>query len=200
MLPLCKHISKAHTREPFLLGHKRMHTGERLFCCPTSHHAFTDQSNLRPHLWTHMEAKRYHQSHCTASFSHRCLLTQHLARCSLSFLDTANSTVITAHIIGAINPSAKGEVLSSMIPNLLINGPKIRIFLSSKELGIWNQHKSRCEKKVCGFQMTWMSQMLAITLAEFRSWRVVNTSSLVAAQIVIVPSNPADTYCGTELL
>ncbi|KAL5969114.1 Zinc finger protein SNAI2 [Taenia solium] len=106
MLPPCKHISKAYARKPIFLSHKLMPTGGKPFCRPTFHRAFVDQSNLRPHLQTHMEAKRCHYSHCTASFSHWCLLTQHLAKCPLSLLATATSTANTTPIIGAINTSA----------------------------------------------------------------------------------------------
>ena len=51
--------------------------GERPFSCPHCNRAFADRSNLRAHLQTHAEVKKYQCGVCSRTFSRMSLLQKH---------------------------------------------------------------------------------------------------------------------------
>lgn len=51
--------------------------GERPFSCPHCNRAFADRSNLRAHLQTHAEVKKYQCGICSRTFSRMSLLQKH---------------------------------------------------------------------------------------------------------------------------
>ncbi|KAG7275989.1 hypothetical protein CRUP_028546 [Coryphaenoides rupestris] len=51
--------------------------GERPFSCPHCNRAFADRSNLRAHLQTHAEVKKYQCGVCARTFSRMSLLQKH---------------------------------------------------------------------------------------------------------------------------
>lgn len=52
-------------------------SGERPFSCPHCNRAFADRSNLRAHLQTHAEVKKYQCGICSRTFSRMSLLQKH---------------------------------------------------------------------------------------------------------------------------
>ncbi|ROL48513.1 Zinc finger protein SNAI2 [Anabarilius grahami] len=50
---------------------------ERPFSCPHCNRAFADRSNLRAHLQTHSEVKKYQCGTCSRTFSRMSLLHKH---------------------------------------------------------------------------------------------------------------------------
>lgn len=53
--------------------------GERPFSCPHCNRAFADRSNLRAHLQTHADVKKYQCNTCSRTFSRMSLLQKHSA-------------------------------------------------------------------------------------------------------------------------
>ena len=51
--------------------------GEKPFSCPHCSRAFADRSNLRAHLQTHSDVKKYQCSSCSKTFSRISLLSKH---------------------------------------------------------------------------------------------------------------------------
>lgn len=51
--------------------------GEKPFSCPHCNRAFADRSNLRAHLQTHSDVKKYQCKNCSKTFSRMSLLHKH---------------------------------------------------------------------------------------------------------------------------
>lgn len=51
--------------------------GEKPFACPHCSRAFADRSNLRAHLQTHSDVKKYRCRACARTFSRMSLLARH---------------------------------------------------------------------------------------------------------------------------
>lgn len=51
--------------------------GEKPFSCPHCSRAFADRSNLRAHLQTHSDVKKYQCKNCSKTFSRMSLLHKH---------------------------------------------------------------------------------------------------------------------------
>ncbi|KAK3528136.1 hypothetical protein QTP86_023863 [Hemibagrus guttatus] len=51
--------------------------GEKPFSCPHCSRAFADRSNLRAHLQTHSDVKKYQCRRCSKTFSRISLLSKH---------------------------------------------------------------------------------------------------------------------------
>ncbi len=76
---------KAHTFNCSFYSLSLFPTGERPFSCPHCNRAFADRSNLRAHLQTHADVKKYQCSTCSRTFSRMSLLQKHsTAGCSPS--------------------------------------------------------------------------------------------------------------------
>ncbi|VDK25674.1 unnamed protein product [Taenia asiatica] len=60
----CNTCGMAFSRKWILEVHERRHTGERPFICPVCQHSFTDRSNLRRHMQTHIKVKRCRRPQC----------------------------------------------------------------------------------------------------------------------------------------
>lgn len=52
-------------------------TGEKPFSCTHCNRAFADRSNLRAHLQTHSDVKKYQCKTCSRTFSRMSLLHKH---------------------------------------------------------------------------------------------------------------------------
>lgn len=51
--------------------------GEKPYTCPHCSRAFADRSNLRAHLQTHSDTKKYRCKRCAKTFSRMALLARH---------------------------------------------------------------------------------------------------------------------------
>ncbi|KAL5971407.1 Zinc finger protein SNAI1, partial [Taenia solium] len=60
----CNTCGMAFSRKWILEVHERRHTGKKPFTCPVCQHSFTDRSNMRRHMQTHMKVKRSRRPHC----------------------------------------------------------------------------------------------------------------------------------------
>ncbi|VDK25855.1 unnamed protein product [Taenia asiatica] len=60
----CGTCGMAFSRTWILEVHERRHTGEKPFICPVCQRSFTDRSNLRRRMQTHMKEKRCRRPHC----------------------------------------------------------------------------------------------------------------------------------------
>ncbi|KAH0619687.1 hypothetical protein JD844_000598 [Phrynosoma platyrhinos] len=73
---ICKICGKAFSRPWLLQGHIRTHT-DSLLQSLIDNRAFADRSNLRAHLQTHSEIKKYQCHSCLKTFSRMSLLLRH---------------------------------------------------------------------------------------------------------------------------
>lgn len=79
-------LSKRESNEPSHRSACFPSAGEKPFSCLHCHRAFADRSNLRAHLQTHSEMKRYQCACCLKTFSRISLLAKHQeAGCLLSW-------------------------------------------------------------------------------------------------------------------
>lgn len=74
MLYICISVCAVADNVFFTISHL---TGEKPFSCPHCNRAFADRSNLRAHLQTHSDVKKYQCKNCSKTFSRMSLLHKH---------------------------------------------------------------------------------------------------------------------------
>lgn len=74
-------------------------SGEKPFSCPHCSRAFADRSNLRAHLQTHSDIKKYQCRSCSKTFSRISLLSKHeeAGCCPMSWLCALRSALNESH-------------------------------------------------------------------------------------------------------
>lgn len=101
-------------------------TGEKPFSCPHCNRAFADRSNLRAHLQTHSDVKKYQCKNCSKTFSRMSLLHKH-----------EESGCCVAHWTGMTFPPPDKKKLSLLL--LLYFSKPRRAFRESHRWGVCSQ-------------------------------------------------------------
>lgn len=102
-------------------------TGEKPFSCPHCNRAFADRSNLRAHLQTHSDVKKYQCKNCSKTFSRMSLLHKH-----------EESGCCVAHWTGMTFPPPDRKKKLSLLLLLYFSKPR-RTFRESHRWGVCSQ-------------------------------------------------------------
>ena len=74
----CNVCNKSFSNKIVLLGHRRIHFGQKSYTCHACHKSFLRQSDLKRHIIVHTGEKPYVCTYCTKRYSQAATLVKHI--------------------------------------------------------------------------------------------------------------------------